>query len=289
MDAMLQLAFSTLCCPDWTLRQVARAAIDSRFEGVELRTLGGGSGRLACDPALTAPAKIVEELFADDGVEIAGVAASTRFDAPISPPVLGWAIGDTEREVRDAKRHLDLAAALGAGYLRVFAFEPEPGERPSRAIKRIARRLALVCDHARSMGVTVALENAGGYPRAAQIAEIIDRVHSPHLSASYSIAVGATAGDDPDEAARVLGDRLVVGRVKDLRDGSPCLPGDGHIPCREFVESLCSAPGARWAVFEWDRAWLPDLAGPAEVLPEAERRLCKWAYGPADTAVRAGV
>ncbi len=278
---MIRLAFSTLACPDWTLTRIARAAIDSSFEGVELRTFGAGSARLACDPALTAPAKIIDELFNDDGVEIAGLAASTRFDSPITPPVLGWAIGDTERDVREAKRHIDLAAALNADYVRVFAFEPCPGERPSRAVKRIARRLRQVCDHARHSGVRVALENGGGYPRARHIADIIDAVNDPHLVASYSIAVGANAGDDADEAARTLGERLHVGRIKDLNDGRPCPPGDGHIPCADFVRSLRDVPAPtrpRWAVFEWDRLWMPDLAPPDEILPIAEQRLVEWAY-----------
>jgi len=276
MTPVFRLAFSTLACPDRTLVRVARAAIESAFAGVELRTFGGGSSRIACDPALTAPAKVVDELFADDGVEIAGLAASTRFDAPIRPPVIGWTIGDTERDVRDAKRHLDLAEALGCRYVRVFAFEPAPAERPSAAIKRIARRLAQVCDHARHTGVRVALENGGGYPRARHLAEIIDRVNSPHLGASYSIAVGASAGDDADEAARLLTGRLIVGRVKDLRDGRPCLPGDGEIPCRAFVESLRDT--ADWAVFEWDRLWAPDLADADAVLPAAFDRLSEWSY-----------
>ncbi|RMH28496.1 MAG: sugar phosphate isomerase/epimerase [Planctomycetota bacterium] len=276
MPVMLRLAYSTLACPEWTLPAVARATIDSAFEGVELRTFGPGSSRLACDPALTAPVKIVEELFADDGVEIAGLAASSRFDEPVRPPVIGWAIGDTERDVRDAKRHIDLAEAVGASYVRVFAFEPAPAERPSAALRRIARRLALVCDHARQTGVRVALENGGGYPRARHLAEIIDRVSSPYLDASYSIAVGAMAGDDADEAASLLGDRLLVGRIKDLRNGRPCLPGDGEIPCRAFLESLGDA--AAWAVFEWDRMWLPDLAPAEEVLPAAVARLTEWAY-----------
>lgn len=277
MIPMLKLAFSTVCCPDWTLRQVAHAAIDSSFEGVELRTFGGGSSHLACDPALTAPAKILD-LFDDDGVDLAGLAASSRFDAPISPPILGWVIGDFEKQVREATRHVDLTEALGADYVRVFAFEPAPGERPSKAIKRIVERLKLLCDHARHRGVKIALENGGGYPRAEQIAEIIDGVGNPLLGASYSIAVGAAAGDDPRIAIEVLSDDLIVARVKDYKRGAPCLPGDGDIPCEEFARALGATLPRGWVVFEWDKLWMPDLMNPEEALPEAARRLGGWLY-----------
>lgn len=274
---MFKLAFSTVCCPEWTLRRVAQATLESNFEGVELRTFGGGSSHLPCDPALTAPARTLD-YFQDDGVEIAGLAASSRFDAPITPPVVGWIIGDFEKEVREAKRHIDLAESLGAGYVRVFAFEPCPGERASKASDRIVKRLKLLCDHARNRGVRIALENGGGYPRAAQLAEMIDAVSSPLLGASYSIAVGAEAGDEPGEALRTLGDCLLVARLKDVKRGVPCIPGDGDVPCADFVRELGARRGKGWLVFEWDKLWMPHLAEPDVALHETADRLSGWLH-----------
>src|SRR5918998_366989 len=39
---MMKLAFSTLGCPNWELEDVARAAREYGYAGVELRALGGG-------------------------------------------------------------------------------------------------------------------------------------------------------------------------------------------------------------------------------------------------------
>lgn len=289
MPRMFKLAFSTVSCPEWTLQRVARAAIESNFEGVELRTFGTGSGLLPCDPALTAPGKVVN-LFTRNGVEITGLATSSRFDARVSPPVLGWALGDFEKEVREAKRHLDLAAAIGAEYVRVFAFEPAPGERRSAAMSRIVKRLQLVCDDARNKGVVVALENGGGYTRAAQVAEIIDAVESPLLRAGYNVALGASTGDDPAEAVETLGERLLVARFKDHRRGAPCLPGDGDVPCEAFARALAMSGLRGWAVFEWDRLWAPKLAPAVEILPKADARLSGWLYqSAAKEPARVGV
>ena len=36
----MRLAFSSLSCPAWTLEQIVRAAIENRYDGVELRGLG---------------------------------------------------------------------------------------------------------------------------------------------------------------------------------------------------------------------------------------------------------
>jgi len=278
LASMFKLAFSSIGCPDWTLRRVARAAVDSGFEGVELRTFGAGDGRLPSDPAWTDPAKIRNEVFVDDGVDIAALATSCRFDAPLGPPIIGRALDDFEKEVREAKRQLDLAAAIGARFVRVFAFEPAPAERPSKAIDRIAQRLELLCDHARHRGVVVLLENAGGYRRARDIACIIDRVGNPLLGASYSIAVGARAGDTPAEALNALGESLRLVRVQDYRGATPCLPGDGEIPCQEFVERLAGNNADGWVVFEWPKLWAPKLAAPEDVLPVANKTLSGWLY-----------
>lgn len=277
---MLRLAFSTVACPEWTLERVARFAADSGYSGVELRTLGAGSTQLACDPALTAWDK-TRALFEAVGVAVAGLGTSARFDAPISPPVIGC-LRDNEREVREAERHLDEARGVGAGYVRVFAFEPAPGERRAAALKRIVERLRLAADHARWGSQMLALENGGGFPRAADALEIVDRVGHPLVGVCYNALTGALAGDDPGEAIDALAGDLLAARVKDVGSaGWPCLPGEGRGGCEAFVRRLAQRDFGGWVVFEWDRAWLADLAPAEETLAAALARLLAWSADPA--------
>ncbi len=278
---MFKLAFSTVACPDRTLNGVARAALEAGFEGVDLRTFGPGSAILPCDPALTDPAK-VRSLFSQVGVEIASVASSARFDTPLGPPVIGRALGDFEREVREAKHHLDLAHAIGAESVRVFAFEPAPAEKRSNAVKRIVDRLKLLCDHARNRSVMIALENGGGFSTAEQIAELIDAVGSPSLGACYSLAAGVHGHDDPIKAINILGDRLVTARIKDCKKGVPCRLGDGDLPCKEFVQAIRTVARPGWLIFEWDKLWMPELADAETVLAQANQRLVDWLYEPGE-------
>ncbi len=68
----IQLAFSTVACPDWTLEKVVEQAKAMGYAGVELRTLGDTSGgataaMVACDPALSDPAS-VRRLFDDASI-----------------------------------------------------------------------------------------------------------------------------------------------------------------------------------------------------------------------------
>ena len=276
-DSMFKTAFSTVACPDWTLEQVCRGAADWGYDGVELRTFGPSSSAFACDPALTAAEK-VRKILEQTGVEAAVVGSSVGFGEPIRPFLIGRAISDTERSVREAKGAIDLAATIECPLVRVFAFEHPATEARKSALRRIGERLGLAADAARHSGVKLVVENGGSFNTAEDLAEVLGTVNSDLVGAAYSLAVGTIAGDEADEGVRVLGDKLWVYRVKDRnKDHKPCPIGQGSVPCRAGVGALAASGFAGWVVVEWDRAWIPGLAGAEVVLPEAIRRLYEWA------------
>jgi sugar phosphate isomerase/epimerase len=272
---MLSPVFSTVACPEWTLPQVFAAAARMGWLGVELRTFGDGSRGFASEPALTAPEKI--RLLADEtGVRVAALGTSHRFDQPITPPVIGLVIGDPDRCVREAKTAIDLAVTIECPLVRVFAFEPPSSEARESALVRITDRLSKVVDAAHRTGVRIVLENGGGFTRARDLVPLLERVNSPLLGAAYNLAVGLAAGDTPDEAARLLGPRLLMARIKDLRDGRPCKLGTGQLPCREFLASLVRSGFEGPLCYDWDRAWLTGLAPAEEALSAASVTLFGW-------------
>lgn len=272
---MFRLAASTVACPDATIDAVIPRLAGWGFEGVEFRTFGAGDPRLACEPALTDPAK-VRALCQGHGVEACCVATSGRYDTPVRPPVIGQLIGDPEACVRATKRDIDLAVAIEAPIVRVFAYEIRRGENRRAALKRITDRLKLVCDHARNIGVRVALQNGGSFASAVELAELIDRVDNPMLGASYDIATGVEADDSPADAIKRLGSRLIQARLSDFRDGAPVTPGEGVAQCRPFVEALVEADFDGWLVSEWPRLFLPDITNADAALPAAANAVYAW-------------
>ncbi len=277
---MTRTAFSTVACPGATLEQVAHDAASFGFQGVELRTLGPGGAEFACDPGLTSPEK-VHRLFRDAGVGIVGLASGAHFCEPVLPPVLGYVLGLHHKPVAYAKTIIDLAARLALPYVRVFAFEPpEQSARGRRqARRRIVDRLRLAADAAHNTGVRLLLENGGAFSTARDIASLIEDVASSDLAACYSILPAVRAGEDPAEGVSILGYNLQTARIKDIKDNTPCPLGEGSLPCRAFVEAIRSAPDCRWLIVEWDRAWLPELAAHADVLPTAAQRCTEWLTG----------
>jgi sugar phosphate isomerase/epimerase len=276
---MFKPAFSTVACPEWTLERAARAAAEWGYEGLEFRTFGHGSSQVACDPALTAAAK-VRRMLEDVGVSACCLATGVRFDEPIRPPIIGRVIRDNEKSVRAAKAMIDLAAQIEAPLVRVFGFEFPASEPRRKAIARIVERLRLVVDGARNTGVKVVIENGGSFPRGADVAELIAAVGgSPLLGASYSAAVAYAAAEMPADGVRALGDRLWVAKIKDFRHGRACPLGTGEVPCARFVAALTESGFAGPLVYEWDRLWLPDLAPAETILPQAVQTMYAWGGG----------
>lgn len=275
---MNTVAFSTVACPDWTLDLVAARAAAWGYTGVELRTFGFGPTPLACDPCLTSPAKI-RGIFNDVGVSIVSLGTSIRFDAPIQPPIVGRVLVDQERPVRQAKRLIDLAAQLECPAVRVFAFEAQTSERPEAAMGRITERLWKVIDHADRTGVRLAIENGGSYPRARDIRAFVESSPSALLGVSYSSAVAHAAGDDPAAEVPGLAPSLLLLRVKDLDHGRPVPLGQSGSTSQQAIKAVRTYAPSVPVVVEWDRAWLPDLADAATVLPGAAKLVNSWLGG----------
>lgn len=294
---MVRLAFSTVACPDWTIARVARAAAYHGYHAVEFRSLGPGGAEFTCEPGMT-DARKTRAILAEAGIGIAGLATGVRYDRPVWPPVLGHALGTREASVDETKVFIELGAKVGAPFIRVFAFDPpEQSARGLRAARRrIVERLRQAADGARNTGVRLALENGGAFPRGADIASLIDEVHSPDLFACYANAPAALAGESPADGARALGWRLALARVKDLRAVRgkpgvlrPCPLGAGMLPVAEFVRAVIDS-SARFLVYEWDAAWLDDavqgLADTDEALDGAARKLIE--LGAAGARARDG-
>ncbi|MFA6044036.1 MAG: TIM barrel protein [Phycisphaerales bacterium] len=275
-------AFSTVACPEWTLDQVAHHAEKWGFLGVELRTFGSGSSTLACDPALTSALK-TRTMFRRAGVTICSLATGVRFDDPITPPLLGQLL-DHEQTVREGKSAVDLAVQLECPLVRVFGFELNGHERRTSAIARIAERLGKVADHCRNSGVRLVLENGGSFGRSADIAEIIDKVNSPMLAAAYSPAVAATSNESPNAGLNVLGDRMLMAKFKDFRDGVPCALGDGDLHAREAAMALVKGGFGGWGVYEYDRLWFREAGDIDQVMSKSAKSLFEWS----GKGVRAG-
>ena len=280
---MIRPAFSSVAFPDWTLDRVARAATEFGFLGIELRSFGHGSTVLASDPALSSPANVRRALD-DAGIDLACLATGARFDQPIFPPVAGYLLPSQHAPVEEAKHLIDVAHDIGAPTMRIYAWDVPKGQSRRSTIKLVSDRIGKVCDYARGRDLTILIENGGAFSSFTDLREIIHRVGSPLLGVAYDLQAGFDSGDDPAEAVRELGRSLRLVRLRDRNGGAPCALGKGEVPVRPALKALADAGSDAWAVFTWDRLWLPDLDPAESVLGDAAKLLFACAGGASPTA-----
>lgn len=281
---MVTLSASTLGAPGEDLDQVLGALQRTGVPGVELRL---SAGELA-DPAMSrARRRDLRAAVEDAGLTVTGVASYVRVGSDVPDDVvLGALVGA-----------LDLAADLGAPFVRVFPGAPaEPSgydavptltEPREEVADRAARRLDAVAGFAEEVGVRPALETHDSHPTGALVADVLARVSSPVVGAVWDLMHPWRVGEPLADTWAVLHPWLEGGRgwvqVKDAALPGRPLPlplGEGTLPLDPFAALLADVGYDGVVSLEWERMWYPDAA-PLEV---ASASFTRWARAVGLTA-----
>ncbi|MZD05137.1 TIM barrel protein [Streptomyces sp. SID5785] len=255
----MKLAFSTLGVPGLPLPDVLRLATGHGYHGVELRAHpeepvhpGLGAGERADAAAL----------FRAAGVEVLGVAGYARVAAP----------GADEPVLDEVRALVELAADLGAGYVRVF---PGGGtEQPgSEADAAAVRRLRAAAGHAEARGVRVLLETHDSHRTGADAARVLDGVGHPSVGVLWDLMHTWLGGEQPTASYDRLRPHLGYVQVKDIAGPDDTVPlglGAGVLPLEECVEVLSRDGWDGWLCWEYEARWY-DAAAPLPGLLGAGR------------------
>jgi sugar phosphate isomerase/epimerase len=272
-------AASTLGAPGTDLATVARWVRQAGGEAIELRVADGEPVHLGLDPP---GCELVRRTVAEAGIAVLSLATYVRVAA----------CGPDEDAVRSLTEHVELAARLGAPFLRVFpGAETMPGPSSvAPALKddleevdgRAVRRLAAVAPSAGDRGVRLVLETHDSHPRGADVVRVLARLEECAPGAGVGAVWDALhpwrVGEPAEETAALLRPYLAFGRgyvqVKDVvsrDDLTPRLPGEGLLPLGEVMAAL-DGWYAGCVSLEWERAWYPRVPD----LPAALRAWRTW-------------
>ena len=282
----MKLAFSTLGCPDWELREIVAAAREWGYDAVELRAVGGSLDLL--DRADFAPAQIetTRNYFAAEGVEICCVDTSCAFHSP--------AANERARQVEIALAHGDLAAKLGAPLVRIFPDKIQPGADRAETRDWIAAGLRQIAERL-PQGVNVALETHGDFARAECAAEIATLANHPRVKLIWDVANSVAAGDEIQAAARTVKPYLAHVHLRDAKPvpGAehwlPVLAGTGRVSFAEVVAALVALDYDGFVSFEWEKYWRPEIEEPQIALPDFMKAMRALVGDRSDTTECSGV
>ncbi len=266
----MKFAFTTTSCPAWDFDTILSNAKAYGYDGVEIRGFLNESILTAANVFLTDPAKL-RGRFAAAGLDIACLSSS---------------IALSQNRKRDAQLALDLqtyidtANAIGCKFVKVFDTQVKPGQsRPSAGVL-LSDWLAPLGDYAADRDVTILVENALSFRASKELWTIMDRLSHPSIAVCWDVFNAALIGESPFISVPTLNSRIQYTQVKDALLGplgaNYCKLGEGNVPVRKFITRLMGIGYDGYVTLEWEKAWLPGLAEPEEILPDAIVKLRDW-------------
>jgi sugar phosphate isomerase/epimerase len=249
----MRLAFSTLACPDWTLRQAVEAGIRYAYEGIELRIV---DGELVTPSMGRAQRRQVTRTIGRAGLTLCCL--DTSFE-----------IGSPHASIDEGFAYVELAADLGAPLLRLFGGAPD-GEPRNVTAGRVGERASALAERGRRVGVTIGVETHDSFAEGAVLAEVLGGAPAD-VGIIWDTLNPIVAGESPDRTLAAVGDRLVHVHIKDgaaLPDPEENrLLGDGRVPVGAIVSHLVARGYEGWLSVEWEKRWQPSIAEPDVALP----------------------
>lgn len=282
----MKLAFSTLGCPGWELREIVAAARRWGYEGVELRAVGGSLDLLGRPEFSPAQVATTQKYFADEGVEICCVDTSCAFHSPDA--------SERANQVKIALAHAEMAAKLGAPLIRIFPDKIQSGAEREETRDWIAAGLREIAEHAPD-GVEVGLETHGDFARAEYSAEIATLANHPKVKLIWDVANSVAAGDEIEHAARIVRPYLAHVHLRDAKPVSgsehwlPVLAGAGRVSFAGAVAAITSLNYEGFVSFEWEKYWRPEIEEPEVALPDFINAVRALVEDRSDTTECSGV
>lgn len=272
----MRLSFSTLGCPDWTLRQVVDLAQRERYDGVELRFIEGDAALWKRPEFIGAGLAGSRSALRDAGLAVSCVDTSCFFHSPDA--------AERGRTLDEGRRMIALAASLGAPGIRIFGDRVQPGATRDDTEGWIAEALQTLGDEAAAAGLETWLETHGDFAPAGATAAIVGRTSGRGTGVIWDPANAfAESGEQPGDGLAALGGLVRHVHLKDIRQGEasdraipasawkPVLTGTGTFPLRQVLELLNAAGFAGHVSFEWEKRWHPQLEEPEIALPHFAR------------------
>lgn len=245
----MKLCFSTIGCPDWTLRDIVSTAKDLGYEGIEIRSIRGEVDATKMRE-FTSDIDKTKQLLDRTGLKIAMLSTNCAL-----------ANHNDETAVERAKAYVDLAKKLNVGFIRVMSTDRPYFDGGDIAL--CAKRYAEIVDYAGGTGVTPLMETNGLFLDSKELADFIDDIgegagvlwdtHHPYRYHDEPIAT----------TVRNLGSRIKYVHLKDSRieKGKVAykMMGYGDIPLEEIINTLKDVGYDGYYTFEWVKLWNKDL------------------------------
>lgn len=265
----MKTSFSTLGCPDWSLKQIAENAKVLGFDGVELRTHSDGN-HFSPDASL-ASAKETAQMFRDHGAPVFSVMGYSRFAFTDKAEVA------QNQEL--GRKLIAIADAMGARYIRSFCGQVPKDSTVEAMTQVISDALKPLAREAAAKNITIAMEIHDDWCVGARLMNIIRNVDSPGIGIVYDIFNGLHAHAEPwEKTYEAIRNHISYCHIKDAYfttgDKHVYVPvGAGETPYPAIFKKLKAGGFDGFMSFEWEKKWIPELDAPEKAFPPYPRKV----------------
>jgi sugar phosphate isomerase/epimerase len=268
-----KLAFSTLGCPDWSLKQIVDCSVENGYKGFEIRGLAGEMDLPKCPEfnKTNLPASL--RLIKDNDIKIINLGSSAN---------LHFAQEEKRKSnLDDAKRFIDLAEQLECPFVRVFPDDLPPDQSVEQTLDLIISGLVTLGEYAKGSNVSILLESHGKVVYKDMLLKIMAGANHPKVGLIWDFFnMWVVTKESPKEMFDTLGKYIKHVHLKDanLVDGKPayCLIGQGVAPLREAMDSLKSSNYKGYYSFEWEKKWHPEIQDPEIAFPHFAKEIIHY-------------
>lgn len=266
------LSFSTIACPDWTLKQVIDSAVLHGYTALELRGIKREMD-LTKAPEFSTPEsmKATLALMKEKGLKFVNLGASTALHMP-EGPVRG-------KHMKEAKSFIDLAQQINCPYVRVFPNDFPKDQDRTKTIEYVATGLLELGQYAKERNVSVLLETHGAFSHSDDILKTMQAAEHPNIGLIWDISnMWTKTKEAPSVVYKRLKKYIRHTHIKDAK----LLPGDklqyvflgkGDVPIFEAIDILAKDGYKGYYSFEWEKLWHPEIAEPELALADYKRAM----------------
>lgn len=246
-----KLSFMTWICPKFSVEELVTCANKVGYDAVELRTDKGHGHGVELGTADEALAE-VRDIFAESGVAVSALATGLSFADP-DPGVRAG-------RVAELKRYVDLAEAVGAPVVRVFAGDLPRGIEVAGVVDYVADALGEAAESAEGRDVVIGVETHGDFSVSRYAAEVVKQVYSDRLRIVWDVAHPVRYLEGVDDTYDVLCGYVAHVHVHDYvyDDGRRKIVaapfGEGFVPNAQALRLLARDGYAGYLSVEYEDA-----------------------------------
>lgn len=259
----MRIAYTTLACPDWTLDEILKTAVDCGYDGVDFR---GYKREMAVYklPEFSSNAPDTMTRFSDAGLVVSAFSSSARM----------YVADPTERDacIEEVAAYARLCETFGVEYIRVFGGKTD-GAPVDEAVASATATLEKMATVAAPTIVTV--ETHDDWIDSSMLARVFAKVQAENVGILWDLHHPFRMnGESPPQTYDNIGRYVNYTHVKDSRlvEGGKrgcesTLAGEGDVPLAEMIGLLKAGGYDGWLTVEWEKLWNPAIAEPEVALP----------------------